>query len=258
MNYSEADKAVLPVVFLAMVAVVAILALILWRRSERIRAIPTAIVAIALIFIEIVKQRWNILGDFDLYFLPFHYCSLFFIVIPLAELCGPRMSRIFRPIATCMAFMVSAAMYVYPQGIMGTASENFGVNFKQTHGFIFHHLVVLYLLLVIGMRLGRPRWRDALRVGLVGAVYCALAIPLAHNFQSNYCNFLDSVIPAVENMRLEYGQLKYTLFIAAALTLGAIFSAFICIGLDALVGGFFKLLSRIKPKNNSLEQKNGR
>ena len=72
--YSEVDKQVLPPVFLSMVAVVVILAILLRKKSERVRAIPSAIVALLLLFIEVVKQRWNLLGEFDYYLLPFHYC----------------------------------------------------------------------------------------------------------------------------------------------------------------------------------------
>lgn len=248
MYYSEADKTVLPLVLLVMVAVVAVLAFVLRHMSEHVRAIPTAIIAVVLIFIEIVKQRWNILGEFDLFYLPFHYCSLFLVVIPLAELCGTRMSRIFRPIATCMAFIVSVSMYVYPYGIMGRATELFGIAFKETHGFIFHHLIVLYFLFTVAMRLGKPRWRDALNVGLVGAIYCAIAIPIAYKLQTNYGNILDSVIPIMEDLRLEHGQVKYTECIVAVLTLGSALSSFLCIGLDLLVGGFFKLFSNAKNK----------
>ena len=249
MYYSEADKTVLPFVFFVMIAAVAILAFVLRHRSERIRAIPTAIVAVSLIFIEIVKQRWNVLGEFDLFFLPFHYCSLFLVVIPLAELCGPRMSKIFRPIATCMAFMVSVGMYICPCGMMGKATEMFGTSFRETHGFIFHHLVLLYFLLVVAMRLMKPRWTDVLNVGLVGAIYCAIALPLAYKLQTNYCNFLDSVIPIVEELRLEYGQVKYTVCVVAVLTVGAMLFSFVCIGSYALVGGLFKLCFRRKSKH---------
>ena len=98
------------------------------------------------------------------------------------------------------------------------------------------------------MRLGKPRWRDALNVGLVGAIYCAIAIPIAYKLQTNYGNILDSVIPIMEDLRLEHGQVKYTECIVAVLTLGSALSSFLCIGLDLLVGGFFKLFSSAKNK----------
>ncbi|MBE6531285.1 MAG: hypothetical protein E7679_04250 [Ruminococcaceae bacterium] len=252
MYYTEYDKSVLPLVLLVIVAFVAILALFLRKKSERVRAIPCAMVAVALLFIEIVKQRWNLIGEqgFDRFFLPFHYCSLFLIVFPLAELCGERLSRIFRPIATCMAFMVSVAMYVYPQGIMGNATESFGVAFKETHGFIFHHLVLLYFLLVVAMRLCRPRVRDAVRLGMIGVAYTAVALPLAYKLETNYCNFLESVIPVFENFRIEYGQDVYTVVLILFMTFGTMISAFVYIGVYTAGAKFFELCSPKKKKSS--------
>ena len=97
--------------------------------------------------------------------------------------------------------------------------------------------------------------RDALYVGLVGVIYCAIALPIAYKLQINYCNFLESVIPIVEDLRLEYGHLKYTVAVVAVLTVGASLFSLILIGLYALVGGFFKLCSFIK--NKALKIKRG-
>lgn len=241
MFYTEYDKSVLPPLLLAIVAVVAILAILLRNKPEWVRAIPTALVAVALLFIEVVKQRWNILGEFDPYHLPFHYCSLFFVVVPLAELFGKRASRIFRPIATCMSFMVVVAMYVYPQGIMNTDLNFLGVDFKATHGVIFHHLILLYFLLVVAMRLCRPVPRDALNMGIVGLAYASVVFPLSCVFGENYCNFLYSVIPPLESLREAFGQDLYTVFTIFAITAGAIFSAFVYLALYYTVRGIFKL-----------------
>ncbi len=240
MYYSEYDKRVLPLVFLAILAVAVMLALLLRRRSERVRSIPTAVIAITLLFLEIVKQRWNYLGEFDLYCLPFHYCSLFLLLIPLAELCGARLSRIFRPISVCMAFIVSGAMYVFPYGIIGNACEVFGQNFYRTHTFIFHHLLVLYFLLTIALRLHEPRWRDALGVGIAGALYVAAAIPLSYELEVNYCNFLESVIPVMEEFRLEHGQTKYTVLLSVCLTFGAPLASLLYVGAYKLLSLCFK------------------
>lgn len=235
MGYSEYDKRVLPIVLVAMILISIILAMVLRRKSWRIRSIPTAIIAIVMIFIEIIKQRCNILGEFNYYYLPFHYCSLFLIVFPLAELCGEKLSRIFRPVATCMAFIVSVAMYVFPSGIIDGASELFGKDFYKTHTFIFHHLLVLYVLLVSSMQLCKVRFRDAVNVGAIGLVYLVVAIPIANKFQENYCNLLYSVIPPLENFRLTYGQGAYRLLLILALTVGTMIGSLVYMALSNLL-----------------------
>ena len=242
MFYSEYTKRVLPFMFLAIVLLSCILALALRNKSERVRAIPTAIVAIILIFIEIVKQRWAFSSEYDMFYAPIHYCSLFLLFIPLAELFGKRLSHIFRPIAMCMAFVVSAGMYIYPNGIL-TQPELFGTEFYSTHTFIFHHLIVLYFVLVVALRLCRPRVRDAVMVGVIGVVYISIAIPAANAFQTNYCNFLESVIPLMENIRIEKGQDIYIALISIFLTLGTTRASLLLVAT-------YKLFVRNKIKND--------
>lgn len=234
MSYSEYDKIVLPLTLLAIILAVSLVAVVLRNKSESIRSIPTKAVTVFMLFIEIIKQRWNLLGKFDAFYLPFHYCSLFIFVFILAELCGKRLSRIFRPIAICMSFIVSAAMYVYPHGIMGDATESFGKVFKNTHGFIFHHLIVLYMILVIALRLSTPGFKDALHVGILGTVYMSFAIPLSYILNTNYNNILTSVIPLMENIRNNYGQAVYIVLLTLFMTIGTFLGSLIYIAIQKI------------------------
>ena len=251
MGYSEYDIKVLPAVLAAIILVSIILAVALRRRSERVRAIPTALIAVALVFLEIVKQRWNILGDQDPYILPLHYCSIFLLIIPLAELCGKRLSRIFRPIAACMAFSVSAGMYIFPGGILGDACETFGVSFYRTHSFIFHHLLVLYFVLVLTMRLFEPRFRSVFIVGGVGLAYGIVVAPIAHAINENYCNLLESTIPPLEALRLNQGQELYTVALVACLITGTMLGSLLYVAISKFFMRFiFKKGKKQKNKVN--------
>lgn len=223
--WTEAEQQVLPLWLAVILLASAALGLILRRCPLWMRGIPTALVALAVLFLEILKQRWNAAGPQDPYRYPFHYCSLFVALFLLAELLGDKASRIFRPIATAMAFVVSVAMYVNPEGILGSACELFGKTFQHTHTMLLHHFIVLYFFLSVMLRLYRPRLRDPLLVGAVGVLYVALALPLSYRLNANYCNLLESVIPPLEAFRLERGQAAYTLFLGACLTLGTAFGA---------------------------------
>lgn len=243
-NYSEYDIKVLPVFFGLLLFAAVVIALLLRDKPRWMRRIPTALIAIALLFLEVLKQRWNALGGFDPYMLPLHYCSLFAILIPLAELCGGWLSRCLRPAVTAMAFVVSVALYNCPGGIIDDACELFGMQFKPTHSFLFHHLVVFYLLLVVMMRLITPRLRDVWTVGLIGAVYAAVAIPLSYLFDANYCNYLKSVIPFLEELRLQYGQVAHAVIITLFITVGAMVGALIFTAI-------YRLIARCFPRNDS-------
>ncbi len=235
MQYSEYDKRILPLAFIIMVAFVIIIAILLRHRSERVRSIPTAIVAVMLLLIEVLKQRWNFLGEFDYYFLPFHYCSLFLVVIPLGEFFGSWGRRIFRPIATYMTFIVSCGIYLFPNAILGRACETVGTEFYGTHSFVFHHLVVLYFLLVVALRLYRPRINDILHLGMTGTVYLSFALPLTYVFDKNYCNLLESAVPMLEEFRLAEGQVAYTVAIALFITLGSMIGSLLYFGAHKLI-----------------------
>ena len=93
---------------------------------------------------------------------------------------------------------------------------------------------MLYVLFVWALRLCKPRLRDSWLVGAFGAFYVAVAIPLAYKLQTNYGNFLESKIPFVEKFRLSQGQVKYTILIALAYTVGIVLGSFIYIGISKL------------------------
>jgi hypothetical protein len=103
---------------------------------------------------------------------------------------------------------------------------------------------VFYLLLVVMMRLINPRLRDVWTVGLIGAVYAAVAIPLSYLFDANYCNYLKSVIPFLEELRLQYGQVAHAVIITLFITVGAMVGALIFTAI-------YRLIARCFPRNDS-------
>ena len=57
----------------------------LWlgKKSFRVRMIPIQIIAVLLVLLEIGKQALSLKQGYDLYCLPFHFCSLFIFMLPL-------------------------------------------------------------------------------------------------------------------------------------------------------------------------------
>ena len=235
MSHSETDKIVLPLMLFISILTAVILAFTLWRKPEKVRKIPTSLIAAFMLFIEIVKQARNLFGEFSTFTLPFHYCSLFVPVYVLAELCGERLSQIFRPIATFMSFIVGMGLYLFTDGIIGDATANFGKDFYSTHTFIFHFLLIFYLAYVIALRLTRPTFRDVINIGILGLSYMAVATPLSYALSTNYNNILTSVIPQMESFRLAFGQPAYTVLMFAFMSLGAMLASTIYIGIQKLV-----------------------
>lgn len=241
MGYSEYDIIILPAVLFCIVSVSVCLSLVLRNKREWVVNIPFVTIAVLLLVLEVMKQLENVMTDFSYYALPFHYCSLFLITIPLAELGGKRLSSVFRPLAFNMSFIVSVGIYLFPGGILGNASELFGKDFFHTHSFIFHHLIILYFVLSVFMKRYRPRLCDGVSMLTMGMIFVAVAIPVSYIFDTNYANFLSSAVPPLEKIRLCLGQTVYTSIIAIAHTVGTLLCSVIYYYLYKLIAHVRKL-----------------
>ena len=230
--YSEGDIVAIPAALAVMVAVTLLLTLLLRKRTGWVRALPTATVALLLLLLEVEKQRRNLLGQFypygyDRFAFPLHYCSLFAFLFPLAELCGSRLRRVFLPVAVAASLTVSLGLLVAPQGILGPASSGLLEGFHHFHAFTYHMLVILYLLLTAALGRYRPARGDLARTAAVVLGYIAVALPHALLLDVNYCNFLTSVIPPVEELRLAVGQVAYIVGECLLLVGGTVFAGWL-------------------------------
>ena len=77
----EHTRTLLPA-FGAMLAVAFALRLWLRKKPHAVRMIPVQIIAVILILLEIGKQGLSLKQGYDLYCLPFHFCSLFIFTMP--------------------------------------------------------------------------------------------------------------------------------------------------------------------------------
>ncbi len=215
--YSKDDLIALPIAFAIMAVYVLTVFLIFRKKDEKHRRIPLIIPTVLLLILEIIKQVRNVAVDFDTYSLPFHYCSLFAFFFPLAELAPRRIADFFRPIAFATSFTVSLFFYFSPVGVIGSSSSYLTTAFLPFHSFVYHHLVIVYAAVSILLRCYTPKRDDWKGVLTVMSAYCCIALPLSHILNTNYCNFLTSVIPPMEKLRLAAGQ--------------AVFSVVMCIGI---------------------------
>ena len=82
-------------------AIMAVLAVVLRKflkeKPHHIRMIPISVIAVILVLLEIGKQETSLRQGYDLYCLPFHFCSLFIFMLPLmAFYRGKYQQQIFR------------------------------------------------------------------------------------------------------------------------------------------------------------------
>ena len=65
-----------------MLVLAAVLRLVLRKQSWEIRMIPMKVLAVAIVLLEIGKQVVSAQGEYNLYSIPLHFCSLFIFMLP--------------------------------------------------------------------------------------------------------------------------------------------------------------------------------
>ena len=190
------------------------------KKNSKYRNLPLKIISIIVVMMEVRKQIRNFEVGFGYWDLPLHYCSLFVFFFPLAQFGNEKIKAYFKPVALSCAITVSFGVYIAPHAIIGNACDNILESFGDLHTFMFHHLVILYSLVSIVLIDYAPKKNDYKKIGLVMFIYGIIAIIASNVLDTNYCNFLYSSLDFLDEMRLEYGQILYTLFIFIAIILG--------------------------------------
>lgn len=239
LDWSKSDLIVLPIGLCVMFLISMLLNIMLRNKSQKIKQIPLQIVAVIVFSLEIVKQILNIIQGFDTWALPFHYCSLFVFFFPLAQLCGEKLKRIAKPVAFASALTVFCGIYLTPGSILGEATADIFGNFWNFHSFFFHYLVCLYVLLSGFLNDYKPKSDDYMKVFVVIFGYCIFGIVLSYLLNTNYNNFLYSVLDFVENLRIIIGQIPYVIGMIIVVTSGTLLSWYI----------YYLLYKRFSKKN---------
>ena len=222
---------ILPV-FVVFIALAIFLAKLLNGKSNKVRYIPFQIITAILLVLEALKQYSSIrTGDYDLYFLPFHFCSLFLFVLPLHSFFKGKGKKTIDTItfACCSSmtfFMLVMPSIIYSDGAIAKMSSEF-ISF---HTVVFHNLVCLYFILAVAMRMFELNPKSDIKVILIFMcsfqTICAI---LANSMKVNYHNLLRCNLAPVETIRQSLvdslgfgGQLIYIVI------LSAVTIAFIC------------------------------
>ena len=220
-EYSKTDLIILlPSLALFIILSIA-LRFILKNKSERVKNIPFIIISAILVILEIIKQIINFTSEeINLFSLPFHYCSLFVYFFPLAHFTKGKVKDFFTPVAFITALAMSIVFYFCPRGIIGDSTNLMFEEFLPFHSVTFHLLVIFYTILYIALNLYTPTKKGTLNLIITMLIYCAIAIPLAHVLQTNYCNFLECTVPIVANLQLTIGMFWYTIIMIIIIGLG--------------------------------------
>ena len=235
----------------AMLVIAVVLRLTLGKKDRKIRMIPFQIFACVLVLLEIGKQALSLYKGYDLYHLPFHFCSiLIFMPAIMAFYRGKHEKTI-----SCVTTAALAAVFIltaaYPDLIYSAqAVKEFTTNFFSFHTVAFHNVAMLLFLLIPALDLHEPEPKgETKKVLLFILGFCVISSSMAHLLKTNFNNFYVCNIPPLETVRVS---------VEAALgsTVTAILYVLIVSILDlSFVTGsywFYRLIRKLLKKENKV------
>ena len=204
-------------------------------KSHKIRMIPIQVIAVILLLLEAGKQGTSLYRGYDLYCLPFHFCSLFIFVLPaMAFYTGKYKEKVYA-VAAALCASVFALMLIYPNLIYSAWDvEHYFDEYMAFHTVTFHNLVRLAFLLIPALQLHTPQPKGEVKAVLWFITgFCTVSASMAHLLKTNYANYYTCNIPVLETVRLAVqeavGTLPATLLyiaIVSALNLVFVYGAY--------------------------------
>ncbi len=209
-NWSKGDVFVLPLALAFIVFTGVVLWLFLRNKSERARSIPLKVLAVFIVLLEASKQiYYNFFEPFTYYILPFHFCSTFIWLMPLAQFTVGKAQRFFKPMPICYSLIVIVLIYAYPRVLLGNSTANVFGSFHNAHTILFHHCMVAYFVFSVLLGNYRPQKKDWIPLIAGIGFYALYAVPVAYALKINYVNILKSDFAPFESIRVSSGQFVY-------------------------------------------------
>ena len=211
--WTSSEAIVLPVALLVTILIALIISFLARKKEAIIKRIPLMVLSIIVWLLEIVKQVLNIVSGYSLWAIPLHFCSLFLYFYPLASFFRGRVGEFGRTMCFVAGSLFVILFYFNPSSIIGSSCNNIFQDFSSFHTFTYHHIIILFYLTMLFSKLYLPSKKDFIFVpiGILG--YALIAIPLAYILNVNFCNILESNIPFMETLRVNAGQVAYTILL---------------------------------------------
>ena len=212
MNYTEAEKIVMPIALIAIIIIGFILRIFLKNKSDKIKNIPLTAIIVVMLVLELVKQiRLIANGAWTYWNIPIHFCSSFMIWFSVAQFGRGRVKEIGQACSLSSGILMTIMFYIYPSSIIGNACANPFANFSTFHTFTFHFLAICYWVWLVMLNLYKPNKNDLWICAIVYFVYYIILTAMAYIFNTNFSNALQSNINFMEQFRLTCGQIPYTI-----------------------------------------------
>ena len=205
MTFWTPDHARVLLPALGVMALLFALARLLLRRAPQwARLLPLQLVALTLLALELQKQLCSLSVGYNNKHLPFHFCSLFLLLLPLAAFAYGKLGERARALAAILCSGVFVLTYICPFHIIDhTALLAARSDFLGFHTVAFHLLVPLFSLLLLATDLARPRLIDLATATGLALCYCAVGYTASRHFETNFSNLYYCNIAFLEEMEVE-------------------------------------------------------
>ncbi len=199
----EHFKTLLPTT-IVMVLVALSLRAWLGKKPLHIRMIPFQAATCLLLALELGKQLLSLGQGYDLYHLPFHYCSLFLFALPPMAFYRGKHKQVVTAVASSMCAAMFLLLMIYPNLIYSAGNiREFFTNYFSFHTVAYHNLVVLIFLMILFLDLYEPGGAGEHKaVILAMVIFCIISASMAHILKTNYANYYSCNIPVLETVRL--------------------------------------------------------
>ena len=193
----------LPPAVVAMIIIALILRKVL-KKDEKIRMLPIQILSCLLLVMEVGKQVLSLVEGYDLYCLPFHYCSLFLYVMPVMSFYRGKHRNAVFAVSTALCASVFLLMMIYPALIYSADNVlNFFNGYFDFHTVAFHNIVVFLFILIIALDIHPPMTKGSSKPIIIFVLcFCVVAASMAHLLKTNFANYYTCNIPVLEEVRL--------------------------------------------------------
>ena len=189
---------------IVMLILAAILRLTLGKKDREIRMIPFQFFSCALVVLEIGKQAFSLYRGYDLYHLPFHFCSMLIFLPAIMAFYRGKHEKTLSCITTAVLAAVFILTAVYPDLIYSAqAVKEFSTNFFSFHTVAFHNIAMFLCVLIPALGLHQPAPQgETKKVLLFILGFCVISASMAHLLQTNYNNFYTCNIAPLEAVRV--------------------------------------------------------
>lgn len=242
----------LPTLAVMLVAAV-LLRLWLGKKELKCRMIPFQIIAVLIVLLEIGKQIVSASdGQYDLYHIPLHFCSLFIFMLPAMAFWNGKGAEKIRAITAALCASMTILMLIYPNLIFSDGNiREFFHHYLDMHTVAFHNLVMFAFILILALRLHPVSVKGELKAALWFTVgFCAVSSVMAQLLKTNYANYYQCNIPPLEAVRQSLqGVLGYVptqilyILIVSALNVGFVYASY----------WFFRLVRRLLPAEKGVD-----